>query len=138
MKIKFESAVAPAKGILVVLASQGGGILPLGLEVDKRCNGQLTKALKAAKFEAKRDSVLDVIAPGAGFERVLVVGLGAVDALGEKELELLGGTIAGALQGVKAKQASVLIELPAKSKVKLEDASALIASGASLRVYRRC
>jgi leucyl aminopeptidase len=135
MKIKFVSAAVPAKGILVVLSPEGGGLLPLGLKADRLCHGQLAKAVKAAKFEAKRDSVLDVLAPGAGFDRILIVGLGAIDGLGGKELELLGGTIAGALQGVKAKAAGVLVELPPKSKVKLEEAAALIASGASLRVY---
>ncbi len=135
MKINFESAVVPAKGILVVFSAEGGRLLSQGLEVNKRCKGQLVKAIKAAKFEAKRDSVLDIVAPGAGFDRALVVGLGAVEGLGEKELEMLGGVIAGALQGVKAKQAAVLVELPTSSKVKLEQATALIASGASLRVY---
>ena len=135
MKINFVSAVVPAKGILVVLSTEGGNLLLLGLAANKLCNGQLAKAIKAAKFEAKRDSVLDVIAPGAGFDRILIVGLGSLDSLGEKEMELLGGTIAGALHGAKAKQASVLVELPAKSKVTLEQANALIASGASLRVY---
>ena len=48
---------------------------------------------------------------------------------------MLGGVIAGALQTAKAKTASIAVELPAKTKVKLEDAAALIASGASLRVY---
>ena len=50
-------------------------------------------------------------------------------------MELLGGVIAGALQTAKAKAASIAVELPAKTKVKPEDAAALIASGASLRVY---
>jgi leucyl aminopeptidase len=135
MKINFVGAVVPAKGILVVFSAEGGSLQTLGLEANRRCNGQVAKAIKAAKFEAKRDSVLDIVAPGAGFDRILVVGLGAIDGLGEKELELLGGTIAGALQGVKAKQAGVLVELPPKSKVKAEQAAALIASGASLRVY---
>jgi leucyl aminopeptidase len=135
MKINFVGAVVPAKGIVVVFATDGGNLLALGLAVDKLCNGQLAKAIKAAKFEAKRDSVLDVIAPGVGFDRILVVGLGSAENLGEKELELVGGTIAGALQGVKARAANVLVELPQKSKMAVEQASALVASGASLRAY---
>ena len=135
MKINFVGAALPARGTLVVFVSEGGTLLPFASSVDKRCNGQLVKAVKAAKFEAKRDSVLDIVAPGGGFDRVLLVGFGTPDTLGEREVELLGGTVAGALQGVKAQSGSVLVELPAKSKVKLEDAAALIASGASLRVY---
>ena len=89
MKIKFAGAAVPAKGILVVLASEGGKLLPLGEAVDKRCDGQLAKAIKAAKYEAKRDSVLDIVVPGGGFDRVLLVGVGSIEGLGEKEVELL-------------------------------------------------
>ncbi len=135
MKIRFVSAVAPARGTVVVLAAEGGVLLPLGQALDNRCDGRLSKAIKAAKFEAKRDSVLDVVAPGAGLDRVLIVGLGSAGSMQGKEAEILGGTIAGALQAAKARQAGILVELPAKSSLSLENAAALIASGASLRVY---
>ena len=135
MKIKFAGTALPNKGLLVVLAEEGGKLLPLGAQADKRCKGQLLKAIKTAKFDGKRDSVLDCLAPGGGFDRILIVGLGAADSLGAKEVELLGGAIAGAVQTAKAKEASIAVELPAKAKVKPEEAAALIASGASLRVY---
>lgn len=135
MKINFASAALPKSGILVVLVEEGGKLLSMGALADKRCGGQLSKAITAAKFDGKRDSVLDCIAPGGGFDRILIVGLGAADSLGAKEVELLGGVIAGALQTAKAKAAGIAVELPAKSKVKAEQAAALIASGASLRVY---
>ena len=76
MKINFASAALPKSGILVVLADEGGKLLPLGALADKRCNGQLSKAIKASKFEGKRDSVLDCLAPGGGFDRILIVGTG--------------------------------------------------------------
>jgi leucyl aminopeptidase len=135
MKINFSSAVVPARGTLVVIVPEGKVFMQLGQAADERCGGQLSKAMKVARFVGKRDSVLDVVAPGGGIDRVLLIGFGAADSIGEKEMELLGGTIAGALQGVKVQSANVLVELPAKSKLKLEDAVALIGSGASLRVY---
>ena len=135
MKINFLSAALPTSGILVVLADEGGKLLAQGDLADKRSNGHLSKAIKTAKFEGKRDSVLDCLLPDGGPDRILIVGLGAADSLGAKEMELLGGVIAGALQSAKAKVASIAVELPAKTKLKLEDAAALIASGASLRVY---
>jgi leucyl aminopeptidase len=135
MKINFAGAALPKSGILVVLADEGGKLLAQGVLADKRCNGQLTRAIKAAKFEGKRDSVLDCLAPGGGFDRILIIGMGAADSLGEKEVELLGGVMAGALQSAKAKAAGIVIELASKTKVKPEDAAALIASGASLRIY---
>ena len=135
MKINFADAALPKSGILVVLAEEGGKLLASGNLADKRVNGHLSKAIKAAKFDGKRDSVLDCLAPGGGFDRILIVGLGSADSLGEKEVELLGGVIAGALQAAKAKVAGIAVELPAKSKLKPDRAAALIASGASLRVY---
>ena len=135
MKINFAGTALPKSGVLVVLAEEGGKLLASGNLADKRGNGHLSKAIKAAKFEGKRDSALDCLAPGGGFDRILIVGLGSADSLGEKEVELLGGVIAGALQAAKAKAASIAVELPAKSKLKPEAAAALIASGASLRVY---
>ena len=135
MKINFLNSALPTSGILVVLADEGGKLLAQGALADKRSNGHLSKAINTAKFEGKRDSVLDCLLPDGGLDRILIVGLGAADSLGAKEMELLGGIIAGALQGAKAKVASIAVELPAKTKLKPEDAAALIASGASLRVY---
>jgi leucyl aminopeptidase len=135
MKIRFLPAALPAGGALVVFASENGRLMPSGEAANKRCGGHLAKAMTAAKFEAKRDSVLDVLAPGGGIDRIIIAGLGAVDSLGAKEWELLGGVVAGALQAAKVGQASIAVEIPANSKVKVEDAAALIASGASLRVY---
>ncbi len=135
MKINFADAALPKSGILVVLAEEGGKLFPSGTLADKRTNGHLSKAIKAAKFDGKRDSVLDCLAPGGGFDRIFIIGLGSADSLGEKEVELLGGVIAGALQAAKAKAAGIAVELPAKSKLKPDQAAVLIASGASLRVY---
>src|SRR4026209_1060068 len=114
MKINFANAALPRSGILVVLAEEGGKLLPLGTLADKRSNGHLSKAIRAAKFEGKRDSVLDCLAPDGGIDRILIVGLGAADSLGAKEIELLCGVIAGALLGAKVKSANIAVELPAK------------------------
>ena len=128
MKIKFASLSAPKSGTIVIFAAEGGKLAAAGQDLDTKSGGQITRAIKAAKFEGKRDGVLDVIAPG-GYDRVLVVGLGDQAKLTEREIELLGGVAAGAVQGTKAKQATVLCDLEYKR------AAALIASGAKLRVY---
>ncbi len=135
MKISFASSALPKSGTLVVFATDGGKLTASAAAVDKLCKGQLVRAVKAANFEAKRDSVLDIIAPGGGFDRVLVVGLGKVDALTAHELEMLGGTIAGALQTAKAKQAAMACTVSGLKDVTEAQAAALLASGAGLRVY---
>ena len=128
MKIKFASLAAPKSGTVVIFASEGGKLAAAGKELDTKLAGHLSRAIKAAKFEGKRDAVLDVVAPGE-LDRVLVIGTGDLTKLSERETELLGGAIAGALQAAKAKLATILCDLlPTR-------AAALVASGAKLRVY---
>jgi leucyl aminopeptidase len=130
MKIKFANLSAPKTGVVAIFAAEGGKLGAAGQDLDTKCGGQIARAIKAAKFEAKRDQVLDVVAPGT-LDRAIVVGLGDPQKLSDREIELLGGVAAGALQGAKAKQAVVLADFanaPGKS-------AALVASGARLRVY---
>ncbi len=135
MKINFTSAQLSKTGALVVFATQGGKLSAAAEVVDKASKGQLIRAIKAVKFEAKRDSILDVIAVGPSLDRVLIVGLGKVEELAAREIELLGGTIAGALQAAKLQSAAISISMPELKGLTEAEAASLIASGASLRVY---
>jgi leucyl aminopeptidase len=134
MKITFAKSQLPKSGVIAVFATEGGKLTGPADAVDKSCKGQISRAIKAASFEAKRESVLDIIAAGS-FDRVLVVGLGKPDTLNEREVELLGGTIAGALQNAKAKQATILVAAPGVKDMTEAQAAALLASGAALRIY---
>lgn len=135
MKISFANATLPKAGTIVVFATEGGKLTPPAAVVDKASKGQLTRAIKAAAFEGKRDSVLELIAPEGGFDRVLLMGLGKVDSLVEREMEMLGGTIAGALQNSKVKQAVIAFAATGLKDMAEGQAAALLASGAALRVY---
>ena len=134
MKTRFASPSLPKSGILVLLVADGAKLAGLAAEADKRTGGQIARAIKAAKFTGRRDSTLDLVAPGGGFDRVILFGLGATDALRPLEVELLGGAIVGTLQGVKADDASVAADMATK-QVAAADMAALIASGARLRAY---
>jgi leucyl aminopeptidase len=134
MKITFAKSQMPKNGVVVVFATEGGKLTSQAAAVDKSSKGQISRAIKAANFEGKRDSVLDVIAAGS-FDRVLVVGLGKAETLVEREVELLGGLIAGALQSAKTKTAAVAVAAPGVKDMTEAQAAALLASGAALRVY---
>ena len=110
MKISFVSPVLPKTGVLILLVAEGKGLEGLAAEADHRTGGQVTRAMAAAKFTGKRDTTLDLVAPGGGFTRIVLFGLGAPAALRPLDLEMLGGAAAGVIQ-------------------------ALIASGVRLRVY---
>ncbi len=135
MKITFAPASLPKSGVLVLITGEGGKLSGLAQAADQRCKGHLARAIKAAAFEGKRDQSIDVIAAG-GFDRVVIVGCGKPETMTARDAELLGGAIAGTLQSLKVKEAVIAAELPGKVTLEPAEAAALIASGASLRIYR--
>jgi leucyl aminopeptidase len=134
LKIAFERSALPRSGTLVAFAEEGAALGPLASQLDKAAKGQVTRAMKAAAFEGKKEQVLDLVTPGGGLDRVILMGLGEAAALTAREIELLGGAIAGTLQAAKARTAAVA-PLHGLKAVKEDEASALMASGASLRSY---
>jgi len=134
MKIKFSGPAAPASGVLVVFATEGAKLGDIASAVDKQTGGHLTRAMKAARFTGKRESWLDVLAPGGRYERVVVFGLGKPGTIKSQEVEYLGGAIAGTLQALKAPQAAIAVEIDGEFGAR-GMAAALLASGAMLRVY---
>ncbi len=135
MKIEFLPSRLPRKGVLVVFAAEGAKLTPAAAELDKELGGKLVKAMKAAEFEGKKDQSLDFVAPGFDFKRVVVYGVGKTDGLGIRDIELLGGSVAGALGGVKASEAAVLADIAGLKGVTAAEQAAFIASGAALRTY---
>jgi leucyl aminopeptidase len=136
MNIAFATPLLPKDGILVVFVPEGGKLSGLAAEIDTRSDGQISRALKAARFEGKRDQLVDIIAPaGTKLDRVLVAGLGEPKKIVAREIELLGGVIAGALQGMKAKSAAITAEFPDELTIDQAEAAALVASGIRLRIY---
>jgi leucyl aminopeptidase len=135
MKISFSSAALPKTGTIVVFATQGGKLTPPAAALDKASKGQLTRAIKVANFEGKKDQMLDVVTPASVADRVLVVGLGKPDSLNLREIELLGGVIAGALQSAKQQSATIAFAAPGLKDMTEAEAAAYLASGAALRVY---
>ncbi len=135
MKISFAGESLPKSGTVVAFATEGAKLGKAAAALDKACKGQLARAVKASGFEGKKDQSLDIVAPGAGLVRVVLMGLGKADALTAREIELLGGAVAGTLQGLKAKAASVSA-LEGLKGISGGETAALMASGAALRSYR--
>jgi leucyl aminopeptidase len=136
MKTKFASLAAPKSGAAVLLAAEGGRLSETGEAMDKASGGSIVLAMKAAKFEAKKDQMLDLVAPaGLKLDRLIIAGIGDPAKWLAREAELQGGAIAGALQGAKAKEAAIVADLPKGVTVPQGEAAALLASGAMLRVY---
>ena len=135
MKIRFSKSTQPKSGVVVIFAAEGMGLEGPAEALNKALEGKILKAAKAARFDAKRDQILDILEPGNGIQRLLVAGLGKTAQLTAREIELLGGTIAGALQSAKADSAVILAPSLGNKELSDSDAAALLASGAALRVY---
>ena len=134
MKISFASPALPKSGILVLLVPEGQALSGLAGEADSRSGGQVARAIKEAGFTGKRDSTLDIVAPGGGFGRIVLFGLGSTAALKPLDLEMLGGAIAGTLGTLKARAAAIGVDTELGG-LAAREAAALIASGAQLRTY---
>ena len=134
MKVKFANFTLQRSGVLVIFAAEGGKLGTAAAIADSRIKGQVGRAIKAASFAAKRDQMLDIVAPGGGYDRIILFGLGNTEQLRAADVEMLGGAIAGTLQSMKVKEAAIAVDIP-EHFGSAGDAAALIASGAMLRVY---
>jgi leucyl aminopeptidase len=135
MKVTFSKPAAKVQGVVVAILHEGSKLPESLAALDKRSGGHIARAMKIAKFEGKKDQSLDIVAPAEGVDRVVLMGSGKAGSLEPREIELMGGAVAGLLQGAKCKSGSV-VTLPSGNKpLKPADIAALIASGAKLRHY---
>lgn len=134
MKISFAASALPKSGLLILLVPEAPELEGLAAEADGRTGGQIRRAMEAAGFTGRRDTTLDIVAPGGGFSRVVLFGIGQPAALRPLDLEMLGGAIAGVVQALKAESAAIATASGMGAGAAGESA-ALIASGVRLRVY---
>jgi leucyl aminopeptidase len=128
LDIAFARPALPKSGTLILLASEEGGANALWDAVDGATGGAVTRALEAAEFRPQAGKTCTILAPGAGFDRIVVVGIGKLAELTRRGAEEAGAAAAAALSAVPA--ASVAAAgLPA-------ELAAAFAAGASLRSYR--
>lgn len=137
MQVDFRPKHDSAMQVVVVTVVAGGGFSGRAAELDARLKGALSRALKTPHFTAKREQILDVLAPGAGGpRRVLIAGLGAAKEISPQHLREVGGAIAAHLMAAKEPAAEVLVDLP--KGIRLDEAAlaANLALGARLRNYQ--
>jgi leucyl aminopeptidase len=135
MNVTFAPPGQPKSGVLVIFCPEDKKLVGLAADIDKRTGGHVARAIKAISFEAKREQILDLVAPEkVSFQRIIVVGLGDPAKIVSREVELLGGAVAGYLQAAKVESAAFAADVPVKEQGAAEFA-ALLASGAKLRVY---
>ncbi len=134
--IAFAKPVVAEAGSLVVLVAEDLALAPAAAALDTATGGALTRAMAKADFKGKGFATLDILAPaGTELDRVVVVGLGKIAELVEKDWVKLGGVVAGKLADLKAKTATLLLEIAGADPVS-PDKAADAALGARLRAYK--
>jgi leucyl aminopeptidase len=135
MNVIFAAPGQPKSGVLVIFCPENKKLEGVAAAIDKRSGGHVLRAIKAIDFEAKREQILDLVAPEkVGLQRIIIVGLGDPAKMAGREIELLGGAVAGYLQAAKVEAAAVAADL-ADEKSDSAEFAALLASGAKLRIY---
>ncbi|MGE3875844.1 MAG: leucyl aminopeptidase [Parvibaculaceae bacterium] len=135
MNITFAAPGQPKSGVLVIFCPENKTLEGVAADIDKRSGGHVSRAIKAIDFEAKREQILDLVAPEKlSFQRIIVAGLGDPAKIEGREIELLGGAVAGYLQSAKVGSAAIAADT-AVEKTDTAEFAALLASGAALRIY---
>ncbi|GAN64400.1 leucyl/cytosol aminopeptidase [Acetobacter indonesiensis NRIC 0313] len=107
LQISFSADTLPQGGALAILVAEGQDASPLFKSLDDATGGAITRAAKADEFTGKEGATTVVLAPGAGFDRVVLVGVGKAEAFTPKDAEKAGGLVATAL--AKAEKAAVAV-----------------------------
>ncbi|WP_075217857.1 leucyl aminopeptidase [Mongoliimonas terrestris] len=131
----FAKPAVPETGVAVLFVDGDNSFGPIGRQMLETSGGTLGRALTAAAFKGKAQSMLDVVAPaGLAADRVLVVGLGGLDAFDAAAALKLGGVLMGKVKEMKAAAVTVVLERP--DGAAFEPAlAAEIALGMRLRSY---
>ncbi len=136
MKIAFSKLALPQSGAVAVGVLEGRALTAMGAELDGKTGGALKRAMAGSRFEGKKDQTLMLVAPGGvEISRILLIGLGKVDAIDAQAAEAFGGTAVAQLQGTDTE---VALLVDAVKGVKIEPAAfaARAALGARLRAWR--
>jgi leucyl aminopeptidase len=97
LDIAFSKAALPKSGVLVLPLAEGAELTGLATALDKALAGGLARAIAAAAFTGKKGQSATLLAPGAGFKKILLLGLGKADALTARAAEAVGGAATAAL-----------------------------------------
>ncbi|MCB1384391.1 MAG: leucyl aminopeptidase [Nitratireductor sp.] len=128
--ISIAKTAPKPKGAIVFLVAENGELPPSAKALDT--DGRLSDAIGIAGFEGKTGTVVEVIAPQKGVDRVLILGLGKREEAGEEDWLKAGGKLFAALG--KSTAATVHTDL-SDGKALSPGEIAHLASGARLRAY---
>jgi leucyl aminopeptidase len=136
MQIAYQPKPSSA-AVIAVLVPEGAKLGARALALDAQLGGAIARAVTAPAFKAKREQILELIAPAKdGPRRVLVAGVGAPKELNARNARSLGGAIAARLMAAHEPEADLLVDLPKGTPQGEGELAANLALGLRLRNYR--
>jgi leucyl aminopeptidase len=134
VKVGFVPFSAAIRGILVVFCDDRLEFGPATRKILGPAAGLVRRAAETNRFKGKNAAALDILAPeGLKAKRLIVVGVGKLADLKDKDFLKLGGAAAGKL-GAGNGAVTVVAEL--STGTMKPDQAAAIASGIRLRAYK--
>jgi leucyl aminopeptidase len=136
MQVSFAAPSEVKSGAWVVGASEGPQLLPAAAKADKAASGAVARALAVSRFKGKAGQILEILAPaGLKASRLLVVGLGKLEAFDAGAAEMAAATALGKLSASNETEISFEIDHPKGAKLKAAPLAAHLALGAKLKSY---
>lgn len=133
MQVTFAKYALPAKGAVVVTVTEGLVLGKLAKDLDKKVQGALTRAIKQQDYKGKKGEILSLVAPaGTNYDAIVIAGLGQEKDIQSENIRKLGGKLYTALNSLRLKNASILIEHIDKPTILV----AQMGLGIQLKAYR--
>lgn len=139
IKITFTELALPEDGAIVLGILEGNSLIsPYMSNINAYTNGAITRAMTSLAFEGRREQSLVVLAPHKlSVTCVILVGLGRVEELNVRALEIFGGIVVEQLITTKDTVATLVIDIaPTVFPFPEADMVTHAAFGACLRSYR--
>jgi leucyl aminopeptidase len=128
LDIAFVRPSLPKSGALVLLVHEGEKPSGVWQHADEATGGAIARALEVADFKGGKAKSVNILAPGAGLSRVIVIGLGKPAEVTGRGLNEAGGTALAAV----SRDAAAAVATGTLTPHQAAD----VALGAVLRAYR--
>jgi leucyl aminopeptidase len=132
MKVRFSQNSPEQQSLLVAVISEGAALPQVTQEIERRCDGYVSKAMRASGFRANLGSRLALYVPMAdSMRRVVLLGAGDADALGHQRAMEVGEHLFDTILSEGVALADVCLCEPMSTPA----LAAQLAYGARLRSY---
>ena len=138
MKTNFAKIAVPKQGTLVLTALRGSKFTDTTKAVDRRIDGALRRAVKAAtRFTGEKGQFLEILAPaGLRLGRIFLAGIGKGSELDRLGFEALGGAAVKKASATGDSDLAIAVDHIPGCDVSVAESAARIAAGATMGVYR--